>query len=816
MFSVSSFEEPLMTTIQWEGNDANMLADQWIVRYSGTDAKLEDLQESLYEFGYEVTGLTSLGGNGYGLLEVDGASYESLSIWASHESVVQYVEPNFVACSGSVIESTVPDDSNLTQLWGLNNTGQTGGTTDADIDAPEAWDIQTGSGNVVIAVIDTGIDYTHPDLVDNMWTNPGEIAGDGIDNDGNGYVDDIYGYDFAYGDSDPFDGNNHGTHVAGTIGGVGDNGLGVTGVNWDVQMMAMKFLSDGGSGSTSAAIQAVNYVTMMKRDYGVNVVATNNSWGGGGYSQALANAIAEGGEEGILFIAAAGNSNNNNDNSNYYPANYDDPCVITVAATDHNDQKASFSSYGSNTVDLGAPGASIYSTISGGGYAWFSGTSMATPHVAGVVGLLAAENPQATAAEIKAAIVDGVDPVASMDGITITGGRLNAYNSLQLIGTGEDLTAPTVRSVTPSGQTGPISRILINFSEAIAADSVVAGNFILKASGDDGIYGTADDLMVTITGQMLSQPAPEVVQIDLPSDLAAGNYRLSIRGNTANPVQDEAGNALRDGRNHLHYFEIIPTVVADEQNDIISEAFDTGLVDTGSEIFFGTIGDGDAGDLDVDIYSVSAVAGTVISADIDTGDSLDELNSFVRVFDGDGCELAFNEDHDGTDSLLEYVVQADGAYYIAVSGHLNFNRDAVDGTGGVAGSTGNYILHLSLSAVSESYPRSDTDGAGNSASGELFAFEDISVLGNDAITSGDDVAYLLAGSNLSGFDFELYGDDADLIYIGSNGIISLDGPWTNWTNTDLSSLPPHATIAPFWDDLIVDGSGSVNWAIRGG
>ncbi|WP_293076587.1 S8 family serine peptidase, partial [Okeania sp. SIO3B5] len=335
-------------------------------------------------------------------------------------SLLELIEPNYIIN----LNATVPNDPSFGQLWGLHNTGQTGGTSDADIDAPEAWDIQTGSNNVVVGVIDTGIDYTHPDLVNNMWTNPGEIAGNGIDDDGNGYVDDVYGYDFAYGDGDPLDLHSHGTHVAGTIAANGNNEQGIVGVNWDADLMAIKFLNDSGSGSTFNAILAVEYATMMGADL------TNNSWGGGGYSQALSDAIAAAGAADSLFIAAAGNSNSNNDSSPHYPSSYDLDNVISVASTDHNDNKSSFSSYGATSVDLGAPGSNIYSTVPGGGYASFNGTSMATPHVAGVAALVLAENPDLSYQEVKEIIFESTDPISALDGITVTGGRLNAFNAL--------------------------------------------------------------------------------------------------------------------------------------------------------------------------------------------------------------------------------------------------------------------------------------------------------------------------------------------------------------------------------------------------
>jgi subtilisin family serine protease len=208
---------------------------------------------------------------------------------------VVFAEPNY-----AVIANEIPDDTLFTSLWGLNNLGQTGGTIDADIDAVEAWNISTGSSDVVVAVIDTGIDYTHPDLVNNMWINEDEISGNGIDDDSNGYVDDVYGYDFVNDDGDPFDDSNHGTHVAGTIGATGNNGLGVVGVNHQVALMGIKFLGANGSGSTSAAIEGIVYAA----DNGALI--HNNSWGGGGFSESLRAAIEYAHQKDVLFLAAAG------------------------------------------------------------------------------------------------------------------------------------------------------------------------------------------------------------------------------------------------------------------------------------------------------------------------------------------------------------------------------------------------------------------------------------------------------------------------------------------------------------------------------
>ena len=348
--------------------------------------------------------------------------------------VAQWLQSQSAVASFSVDQpvslARLPNDPSYSQLWGLENLGGSGKVTDADIDASAAWDVSTGSSSVVVGIIDTGIDYNHPDLAANVWTNPGETAGDGIDNDGNGFIDDIHGWDFFNEDNNPFDDNGHGTHVAGTIGAVGNNGVGVAGINWNVKLMGLKFLSGSGMGFDSDAIRAINYATMM-RERGVNVVATNNSWGGPGYDSAMRGAIEAAGDQGILFVAAAGNDGANIDSGDFYPARYDNANLISVASTTSSDLMSSFSNYGAVGVDLGAPGSAIYSTLPGNTYGTYSGTSMATPHVTGVVALAAAQFPDATISQLKQAVLDGGDSLAALAGKTVTGKRLNAAGTLE-------------------------------------------------------------------------------------------------------------------------------------------------------------------------------------------------------------------------------------------------------------------------------------------------------------------------------------------------------------------------------------------------
>ncbi|HEX6289073.1 MAG TPA: S8 family peptidase [Herpetosiphonaceae bacterium] len=343
---------------------------------------------------------------------------------------VEFAEPNWIYTHSAT--ATDPYFTNGS-LWGMYGAGTTPANQYGS-NAAAAWAAgTTGSKSVYVGVIDEGIQYTHPDLDAQVWVNPFDAA-DGVDNDGNGYVDDVRGWDFANNDNTIYDGgsrgslDDHGTHVSGTIGAE-SNGAGVVGVNWNVTLISAKFLGRAG-GTTANAVRAVDYLTNLKTRHGLNIVATNNSWGGGGYSQALYDAINRANSANILFIAAAGNSGSNNDTTASYPANYDLPNVIAVAAIDRNGALASWSQYGARTVDLGAPGVAVYSTTAFNLYESYSGTSMATPHVTGGAALYASTHPGATAAQIKNALLSSAVPTASLQGKTVTGGRLDVNAAL--------------------------------------------------------------------------------------------------------------------------------------------------------------------------------------------------------------------------------------------------------------------------------------------------------------------------------------------------------------------------------------------------
>jgi subtilisin family serine protease len=434
-------------------------------------------------------------------LPADLSVNEGVEIYEASPQV-EYAEPDYeVTLAQSAL---APNDPGYPNMYGLDNTGQTGGISDADIDAPEAWSATTGKPDTAVAVIDTGVDINHPDLNANIWTNPDEIAGNGIDDDGNSYVDDVHGWDFANDDASVFDSaadDKHGTHVAGTIAAEGNNGVGVAGVTWQAKIMPLKFISPG-KGYVSDAAEALRYAV----DEGVKI--SNHSYGyydycGGCFSKTLRDAVDYAAGEGHLVVAAAMNGGSDwvgddNDQTPVYPASHQGANVISVAASDQRDTLTSFSNYGATSVDLAAPGQSIYSTYPNNTYGNGTGTSMATPHVAGVAALVEAQNPDFDAAGIKDRILESVDKKASLEGRTVSGGRLNAARAF---GVAPMITTWGPRPNARIRDRTPIIRVTVEDDET----ELTADRIELHIDGDQKwgfTYDQTNDTLAYRTGRL--------------------------------------------------------------------------------------------------------------------------------------------------------------------------------------------------------------------------------------------------------------------------------------------------------------------------
>jgi subtilisin family serine protease len=360
--------------------------------------------------------------------DIDDQSSESVAAQYRGLPEVEYAEAVFdISIEGAGASPVFPTDPRFSEQWALANDGTRGGTKGADISAVKAWAVTTGSDDVVVAVLDSGVDYTHSDLARNMWVRSDSV--NPYEDKDLGTIQDLNGYNALENSADPMDDNGHGTHCAGIIGAEGGNDIGITGVNWKVKIMPLKFMNAGGFGTTKDAIEAINYVIDRKKA-GVNVRVISASWGSTQKSRALEDVIRKAYEADILFVAASGNATTNNDRQPHFPSSYNVPNVISVAALDRNDRLASFSNYGVKSVAIAAPGVDILSTWLGDEYEEKSGTSMATPVVAGVAALIAANNPKISVDDLKKRVLASVDPLDSLKGKTATGGRINAEKAL--------------------------------------------------------------------------------------------------------------------------------------------------------------------------------------------------------------------------------------------------------------------------------------------------------------------------------------------------------------------------------------------------
>jgi subtilisin family serine protease len=680
--NLGSMPEWSARDIVWNGRTRTAVADSWIVRTTPTTTAAT--------LGIGSQWQASSIGTGFFSLSAPGASSADVLGWAAKTQGVAYVEPNFVLQTAAV-----PNDPSFSRLWGLNNTGQSGGLRDADIDAPEAWNTTTGSRDVVVAVIDSGVDYNHPDLKANMWKNPGEIPGDGIDNDKNGKTDDIYGWDAANDDGDPMDDDGHGTHVAGTIGAVGNNSVGIAGVSWNVSLMAVKFLGPNG-GTAEDAIEAIQYVTNMRKR-GINIVVSNNSWGGGGWDKWEKDAIDQGGEAGILFVAAAGNDyGRNNDVIDHYPSGYDSDAIISVAATNRHNRLANFSNYGPTTVDIGAPGENIYSTLPNNRYGASSGTSMAAPQVTGAIALLAAAKPRLPAAdprlyaaELKAAILSTAQPIPALAGKVATGGLLNAYEALRSLGPWADIV-----DITPDDRVDAVDEIVISFDRPVS--NVDDSDFVLKRVAEDG----------TIESSLVGIPFKAINDDNTRwrfSGLAAAGLTTRPGRYTLTLNHAVSGIKAVDDEKPLYASQTESwTQLPPDIGDSLRDAEPLTPESAGTIQITGKIGDGKNGLRDIDMYWVELVAGESLLVNTHAHAIGSKLDTVVRIFDSAGKELASNDDYGvGPDSFLSYKAPAAGRYFIGIS---SFGNSQYSPTVAGSGSPGRTVGEFAMTVTGDPTP----------------------------------------------------------------------------------------------------------------
>lgn len=711
----------------WHGVEVDVAAGSWVLSFDqqlGMGVAATTARAIAAEMGVSADMAYGIGRGRWAALRTTGiVTEDAIARAKARFPMLLNVEPDRISHT-----QAVPNDPQFVNQYTHQNVGQTiagqPGVIDADIDTTDAWDKTIGSQDVLIAIIDTGVQIDHPDLIGNIWTNPGEIAGNGIDDDGNGFVDDIHGWDFGELDNNPDDQEGHGTAVAGVVGAVGNNNLGVTGVAWNVGLVPLKIADRYGSLVLSAIIGAHDYSTML-RERGENLVASNNSYIGfdstfysdapQGY-KAEKDAIQRFIDSGGVFVAAAGNSAYDNDDPNVtgYPTSYKLPGLVSVAATDNTDSLTSFSSYGAESVDLGAPGLNNYTTAIGSGYQFISGTSFSSPTVAGAVALLKSYKPNASPEEIRQALIDSVDPLPALQGKVVSGGRLNINRALEIIG--KD--GPIVHRVDPGPVTGqisdttgtPVRSITIVFNKAIDGNLLSTSGVSLVRNGADNIFGTGDDQVVPIGGVALSPTDARVVTIALnltsgfpQQRLPLDEYRLVL---DADYFKDLNGNLLNGdpstGTDTTYNFKVVGVSGSNESNDTLATATLTTFSASGNATFTGaTIGDGIYTGKDVDLYRIDIPRGGQITAEVVAQRlaTTSTLDSILRLFNARGEELATNDQFFGKDAYIDFFVTTGGTYYIGVSGFGNNKYTPTIAQSGSSQSIGSYSLKMAVDLI---------------------------------------------------------------------------------------------------------------------
>lgn len=724
---------PESAYVNWGGANVAAERGQYIVTFDnivGQERAVMLAREAATRLGVSATDFRAIGRGGYAtFVTYDRVTLDSAVRVARQMPHVKGIEPDFL-----MFPERVPNDPRFTEQYGLRNTGQfipgLGiGTIGADINVIDAWDITIGSRDTIIAIVDTGLDVTHPDLAPNVWVNPGEIPGNGIDDDGNGFVDDINGFNFGDLNGNLTDDEGHGTQVASVVGAVGNDGIGITGVAWAVSLMGLKVTSRifPGALSTSAIVGANDYITMM-RGRGVNIVASNNSYGA--FIPAFFEDLPQAGftaqrdsiqrliDSGGIFIAAAGNNGSDNDQVfTSFPASFQVEGIIAVAATDNNDGLAGFSNYGAQKVDLGAPGVLILMAQAGGGYNFNSGTSMSSPMVAGAVALIKTHKPNASAVEVREALINSADPLPSLQGRTRAGGRLNVARALQVIGSA----GPVLRTLEPGPVFGqligttnqPNNTLTATFTKDLDDNPAFfnTSGVTVTGAGNDNAFGTADDIIVPIGSLVRNATNPRVAVITMnlsgfsQSRLPLGQYRLTLQPTA---FRDQSGNLLNgnsvSGTPQNYNFRVVATTGDNEPNDQTTTATPVAFDASGTARFLGvTLGNGFFANLDVDLYRIDMPRGGQITAEITArrraaGSTLD---SVLRLFDANGVEITKNDQFFGQDSYFDFFVTTGGTYYVGVSGFGNDRYNPLIGGSGSSQSTGVYDIRMDVQLVTD-------------------------------------------------------------------------------------------------------------------